>query len=171
MNPWFFYGSMFDAFVAHERMQPDDYWADQNTEKDDFSFHGLFNAQNKLVGLQGARTYEGDPSGHTVLWWGSYVRPSARGIGATQALYQSRESWCFERGYKSAKAYVLGACKRSAEILCKRGAKQIGCEFMRFHGGPPALWYWHEIPLVRKPKVFPFPYNLKQKTQLHPLAL
>lgn len=144
------YGAIFDNFHAQESLKPASYWEQQTTPTPHHCFFGLF-FNDELVGVMAARRWEKDPTGKTALWWGNYTKPDFRGLRATKALYQKRIDWSRRQGMVRAMAYVLDGTERPASILRKIGSKIIRSEEMRFADGPPALWHWHEVPLMLNP--------------------
>jgi len=58
---------------------------------------GLFDGQ-RLIGITGVFTWDGDPLGQTALLVMSYIEPSYRGRGLSNTLYAARLDWIRQSG-------------------------------------------------------------------------
>ena len=141
------YGSVFANFHAHEAAQPLSYWQQLATESRDSCFFGMF-AGNRAIGILGAKQWEGDRAGKTVLWYSAFIEVAYRQKLSTP-LYQLREQWCRDNGYIKAVFYILPTSKRSAEIHLKHGANFVCTLTMTKAGGPATMWNWYDKLLVQ----------------------
>lgn len=69
---------------------PEDWQAAVKGE--DHQVFGLFDDE-RLVGITGAFTYEGDPTGRTAMLVMSFILPSHRGRGLSRMFYEARLDW------------------------------------------------------------------------------
>jgi len=58
---------------------------------------GLFDGE-RLIGITGVFTWDGDPSGQTALLVMSYIEPEYRGRGLSRQLYEVRLHWIRQSG-------------------------------------------------------------------------
>jgi len=78
---------------------------------DDHQVFGLFDNE-RLVGITGVFTDDGDPTGQTALLVMSFILPSHRGRGLSRMLYEARLAWIQARPHFR---HVLVAHRKSNE--------------------------------------------------------
>jgi len=143
------YGSELTGLYEEERKKPAEHWVQQCTETADKCFFGSF-ANDKLVGIMGARKWEGPTSGaksssandNSALWFSAFVEEAHR--GHTEPLYQLREDWSKARGFDRAVFYIRDEKERSAQIHEKNGAQYMYTEVVQYPNCPPVPWRWYE---------------------------
>lgn len=140
------YGAMFDAFHAAEVAKPDSYWRDLATENPDHCWFGLFDGA-KLVGLCGAKLWDEDASGGSLLAYGAYVLPAYRGQGRVKPLYCLRAQWAAEAGYHHLVGFLQDGNAVTKGIWERNGADFMFSRMMSFAGGPETLFHWYSMAL------------------------
>jgi GNAT superfamily N-acetyltransferase len=119
------------------------YWKEQARETTKHCFFGLFQYK-RMVGVLAA---EKSKHHRSVVFYGSYALPEYRGQSLMRPLYETREKWCKDHGYRKAELFIVKGNTRSREIFLKRGAKRTHTRSMRFSGGPKASWDWYKLAL------------------------
>lgn len=119
-------------------------WTEMATETSTKVFFGAFH-NGLLIGMVGAKPWAKGSDPKVAHWFSTYLCPEYRKLGIAQRLYQMREHWTINHGFKTAIFSLHAENERAISIHNAQGAKEISRELIRFGENNQekafALWY------------------------------
>jgi hypothetical protein len=99
-----------------------------------------------LIGYTAATTWDGDPSGRTVLWSMTYLLPKYRSSSIAKGFLEARRAYS-ERFYDCAVMFIQEDNARSTDIHTRNGAEYWKTEEMSWNGENKSRWHWYRVNL------------------------